>query len=34
MDLRVTLDGRAVHATLNDSPAARDLATLLPLPWT
>ncbi|MFJ2094639.1 cyclophilin-like fold protein [Streptomyces sp. NPDC087901] len=31
MDIRVTLDGRAVDATLNDSPAARDLATLLPL---
>ncbi|MGW2642432.1 cyclophilin-like fold protein [Streptomyces sp. NPDC001348] len=31
MDIRVTLDGRPVEATLNDSPAARDLATLLPL---
>ncbi|MER7191527.1 cyclophilin-like fold protein [Streptomyces flaveolus] len=31
MDLRVTLDGRPVDATLNDSPAARDLVTLLPL---
>ncbi|MEU5092013.1 cyclophilin-like fold protein [Streptomyces sp. NPDC021356] len=31
MDIRVTLDGRPVDATLNDSPAARDLATLLPL---
>ncbi|MEU6014762.1 cyclophilin-like fold protein [Streptomyces sp. NPDC047515] len=31
VDIRVTLDGRAVEATLNGSPAARDLATLLPL---
>ncbi|MFB7597383.1 cyclophilin-like fold protein [Streptomyces sp. NPDC056160] len=31
MDIRVTLDGRPVDATLNDSPAARDLAGLLPL---
>ncbi|QIP83192.1 hypothetical protein GLX30_02860 [Streptomyces sp. Tu 2975] len=31
MDIRVTLDGRPVEATLNDSPAARDLAELLPL---
>ncbi|GAB2579088.1 hypothetical protein GCM10027168_09930 [Streptomyces capparidis] len=31
MDIRVTLDGQPVEATLNDSPAARDLATLLPL---
>ncbi|MEV5515173.1 cyclophilin-like fold protein [Streptomyces flaveolus] len=31
MDLRVALDGRPVDATLNDSPAARDLVTLLPL---
>ncbi|CDR01357.1 MFS transporter [Streptomyces iranensis] len=31
MDIRVTLDGRPVEATLNRSPAARDLATLLPL---
>lgn len=31
MDIRVTLDGRPVDATLNDSPAARDLASLLPL---
>ncbi|WSV27178.1 cyclophilin-like fold protein [Streptomyces sp. NBC_01017] len=31
MDIRVTLGGRVVEATLNDSPAARDLATLLPL---
>ncbi|WP_435971860.1 cyclophilin-like fold protein [Streptomyces sp. Qhu_M48] len=31
MDVRVTLDGRPVDATLNTSPAARDLATLLPL---
>ncbi|MEU4732210.1 cyclophilin-like fold protein [Streptomyces sp. NPDC023588] len=31
MDIRVTLDGRSVGATLNDSPAARDFADLLPL---
>ncbi|WP_225634530.1 cyclophilin-like fold protein [Streptomyces solaniscabiei] len=31
IDIRVTLDGRPVDATLNDSPAARDLASLLPL---
>ncbi|MFB6698343.1 cyclophilin-like fold protein [Streptomyces rubiginosohelvolus] len=31
MDIRVTLDGQEVEATLNDSPAARDLASLLPL---
>lgn len=31
MDIRVTLDGRPVEATLNDSPAARDFAELLPL---
>ncbi|MDT0567692.1 cyclophilin-like fold protein [Streptomyces sp. DSM 3412] len=31
MDIRVTLDGRSVEATLNDSPAARDFAELLPL---
>ncbi|MBW8800790.1 MAG: hypothetical protein JF597_46725 [Streptomyces sp.] len=31
MDIRVTLDGRRVDATLNDSPAARDFARLLPL---
>ncbi|WP_329126322.1 cyclophilin-like fold protein [Streptomyces sp. NBC_01465] len=31
MDIRVTLDGQPVDATLNDSPAAHDLATLLPL---
>jgi hypothetical protein len=30
MDIRVTLDGRPVDATVNDSPAARDLP-LLPL---
>ncbi|WP_267883892.1 cyclophilin-like fold protein, partial [Streptomyces sp. NRRL WC-3549] len=29
--MRVTLDGRPVDAVLNDSPAARDLAELLPL---
>ena len=31
MDIRVTLDGQPVDATLNGSPAARDLASLLPL---
>lgn len=31
MDIRVTLDGHPVEATLNDSPAARDFAGLLPL---
>ncbi|MET8176882.1 cyclophilin-like fold protein [Streptomyces clavifer] len=31
MDTRVTIDGEPVEATLNDSPAARDLASLLPL---
>ncbi|MFJ2374593.1 cyclophilin-like fold protein [Streptomyces sp. NPDC087769] len=31
MRLRVTLDGQPVNATLNTSPAARDLASLLPL---
>ncbi|MFI1760386.1 cyclophilin-like fold protein [Streptomyces sp. NPDC020571] len=31
MEIRVTLDGRPVDATLNGSPAARDLAELLPL---
>ncbi|WP_372352332.1 cyclophilin-like fold protein [Streptomyces sp. KL116D] len=31
MNIRVTLDGEPVDATLNDSPAARDLASLLPL---
>ncbi|MER7394013.1 cyclophilin-like fold protein [Streptomyces sp. NPDC000151] len=31
MDIRVTLDGRPVGATLNDSPAARDFVSLLPL---
>jgi hypothetical protein len=31
MHIRVTLDGRPVDATLNDSPAARDFAELLPL---
>ncbi|MFE9725722.1 cyclophilin-like fold protein [Streptomyces sp. NPDC005794] len=31
MDIRVTLDGRPVDATLNDNPAARDFAGLLPL---
>ncbi|MFE6727879.1 cyclophilin-like fold protein [Streptomyces californicus] len=31
MNIQVTLDGRPVDAVLNDSPAARDLAKLLPL---
>ncbi|MEU6108146.1 cyclophilin-like fold protein [Streptomyces albidoflavus] len=31
MDLRVTLDGRPVGATLHDTPPARDFAKLLPL---
>ncbi|QNS02179.1 cyclophilin-like fold protein [Streptomyces xanthii] len=31
MDIRVTIDGQEGEATLNDSPAARDLASLLPL---
>ncbi|WP_369268704.1 cyclophilin-like fold protein [Streptomyces sp. R11] len=31
MDIRITIDGRPVDATLNDSPAARDLGSLLPL---
>nr|WP_237557996.1 cyclophilin-like fold protein [Streptomyces sp. SID5470] len=31
MDIQVTLDGRPVGARLNDSPAARDFAALLPL---
>ncbi|MCI3223495.1 hypothetical protein GXP76_15140 [Streptomyces sp. NP-1717] len=31
VDIRVTIDGQSVDATLNDSPAARDLASLLPL---
>lgn len=31
MHIRVTLDGREAEATLNDSPAARDLVSLLPL---
>ncbi|TPM88667.1 hypothetical protein FKO01_56855 [Mesorhizobium sp. B2-3-3] len=31
MDIRVTIDGQEVEATLNGSPAARDLASLLPL---
>ncbi|SMQ20761.1 hypothetical protein SAMN06272771_6959 [Streptomyces sp. Ag82_O1-12] len=31
MNIRVTLDGHPVGATLNDSPAARDFAELLPL---
>ncbi|PAN03072.1 hypothetical protein CJI59_01860 [Streptomyces sp. Alain-F2R5] len=31
MNIQVTLDGRPVDAVLNDSPAARDFAVLLPL---
>ncbi|WP_309484308.1 cyclophilin-like fold protein [Streptomyces himalayensis] len=31
MAIRVTIDGRPVDGTLNDSPAARDFAELLPL---
>ncbi|MFE9816829.1 cyclophilin-like fold protein [Streptomyces sp. NBC_00236] len=31
MDIRVTIDGQPMDATLNDSPAARDLASMLPL---
>ncbi|WP_245966849.1 cyclophilin-like fold protein [Sphaerisporangium album] len=31
MDVPFTLDGQPVDATLNGSPAARDLASLLPL---
>jgi hypothetical protein len=31
MNIRVTLDGQPVDATLNGSPAARDLASLFPL---
>ncbi|MGY4274257.1 hypothetical protein ACVILE_000437 [Streptomyces sp. M18.1] len=31
MDIRVTIDGQEAQATLNGSPAARDLASLLPL---
>ncbi|MFF3617099.1 cyclophilin-like fold protein [Streptomyces aureus] len=31
MDIRVTLDGHPVEATLNNSPPARDFAELLPL---
>ncbi|MFD5464583.1 cyclophilin-like fold protein [Kitasatospora sp. NPDC127059] len=31
MNIRVTLDGTPVEAVLNDSPAARDLAAMLPL---
>ncbi|MEU5891749.1 cyclophilin-like fold protein [Streptomyces sp. NPDC047461] len=31
MSIRVTIDGRPVDATLNDSPAAHDFADLLPL---
>ncbi|MGY0064128.1 cyclophilin-like fold protein [Streptomyces sp. LZ34] len=31
MNIRLTIDGHQVDATLNDSTTARDLATLLPL---
>ncbi|MFE7357461.1 cyclophilin-like fold protein [Streptomyces sp. NPDC057543] len=31
MRIQLSLDGRPVRATLNDSPAARDFAALLPL---
>jgi hypothetical protein len=31
MVIRVTIDGRRVDATLNDSPAARDFADVFPL---
>ncbi|MET9994349.1 cyclophilin-like fold protein [Streptomyces mutabilis] len=31
MNIQVTLDGRPVDAVLNDTPAARDFAVLLPL---
>ncbi|WP_370961551.1 cyclophilin-like fold protein [Amycolatopsis sp. cg9] len=31
VNIRLTVDGRVVHATLNDSAAARDFAILLPL---
>jgi hypothetical protein len=31
MNIQVTLDGRPVDAVLNDNPAARDFAALLPL---
>ncbi|MFE7614907.1 cyclophilin-like fold protein [Streptomyces sp. NPDC057496] len=31
MRIRLTIDGHETHATLNGSPAARDLASLLPL---
>lgn len=31
MDIRLTIDGRPVDATLNDSPPASDFAELLPL---
>ncbi|MFF0191002.1 cyclophilin-like fold protein [Streptomyces sp. NPDC005244] len=31
MDIQFTLDGRRVGAILNDTPAARDFAALLPL---
>ncbi|WP_240647019.1 hypothetical protein [Streptomyces globisporus] len=34
MDIRVTIDGQEVEATLNDSPAARDLASSFRSPWT
>ncbi|NGO41300.1 cyclophilin-like fold protein [Streptomyces ureilyticus] len=31
MNIRITIDGTPVDATLNDSPAARDFAAQLPL---
>ncbi|WP_410643564.1 cyclophilin-like fold protein [Amycolatopsis sp. lyj-346] len=31
MNIRLTTDGHVVHAALNDSAAARDFASLLPL---
>ncbi|WLW50390.1 cyclophilin-like fold protein [Streptomyces sp. YU58] len=31
MNIRLTLDGRPVDATLNDSPTARDFAAQLPM---
>lgn len=34
MKIRMDVDGHAVFATLDDAPAARDFATLLPLSLT
>jgi hypothetical protein len=31
VNIRLTVEGRVVHATLNDSAAARDFASILPL---